>query len=146
MDLTLRRLAFRKDGILGDLYSDNGSFLCSTLEHAYPINSSGFAPKIPLGFYRCVKGIHKLSHSPSFETFEVTDVPGHSGILFHTGNFNNDSEGCILVGEHDEYPDTKALILMDSRKTFEKFMLAQAQIKEFILTVVDYRVTDPLEA
>ena len=50
---------------------------------------------IPAGKYEC-----RMVESPKFgKTFEVTNVPGRSAILFHKGNIADDSHGCILVGE-----------------------------------------------
>lgn len=50
---------------------------------------------IPLGKYFC-----KSERHPRFgQTWLVTDVPGRSAIYFHVGNFRNETEGCILVGE-----------------------------------------------
>ena len=130
MDLILKRTLFNKDGILGELISDNGIFECATLEHAYPINSHGFEPKLPTGLYTCVRGMHRLSHMPHpFETFEIMNVPGHTGILFHPGNFNNDSEGCVLLGEYHQ--GQGHLLILNSQKTFERFIKAQNGINEF---------------
>jgi len=48
--------------------------------------------------------MHRLGHGATltkpFSTFEVTGVEGHSGLLFHRGNYNKDSAGCILVGQN----------------------------------------------
>ncbi len=136
MDLVLRRIHSESDGILGVLYSsDVHGFRCDTLEHAYRAPSGDFVPKLPPGFYACRRGMHKLEHMHvPFETFEVTDVPGHTGILFHVGNFNKDSDGCILLGECDQRAPN--LVLLHSKDTFNKFMAAQHSMHEFLLTVL----------
>lgn len=139
MDMVLRRLANRQDGIVGELQSDDIlSFKCATLEHAYADDRGGWFSKIPIGFYKCVRGMHKLTHGPMFETFEIKYVPGHTGILFHTGNFNNDSMGCVLLGERMEDRPGQAVMIANSKITFELFMRAQRNVKEFNLTVINY--------
>lgn len=139
MDMVLRRLNFRDDGILGELVSDDiVSFSCATLEHAYTDEQNGWVPKLKSGLYRCVYGTHQLAHHPHpFKTFEITNVPGHTNILFHIGNFNNDSEGCVLLGQR--MPDGGgSLMISDSKVTFERFMNVQRGVSEFNLTVIDY--------
>jgi hypothetical protein len=32
------------------------------------------------------------------ETFRVKDVPGRAGIIFHAGNYQDETQGCILLG------------------------------------------------
>lgn len=49
---------------------------------------------IPAGIYTCVP----YTSSKHSDVYEVTDVPGRSYILFHSGNFESDTLGCILVG------------------------------------------------
>ena len=74
--------------------------------------------------------MHKLEVGAEFETFEITGVPGHSGILFHTGNTNNDSSGCVLLGT-----DTTRLGISDSRLAFSKFMAMMVGIDKVELHV-----------
>ena len=93
MIVTLKRTEFRDDGIFGELSAGNLNLV--TLEHSYDKK-----PKIPVGTYKCVRGVHHLANMVHpFTTFEVTGVPGHTNILIHPGNWNSDSEGCILVGK-----------------------------------------------
>ena len=103
--LGLTRLRFLRSGIFGILSDPVGPLVLHTLEHAYAITpevvsaSTSYTPKIPPGTYRCVRGMHRLAHMDhDFETFEVTGVEGHTNLLFHIGNFNEDSNGCILLG------------------------------------------------
>lgn len=134
MNLLLKRNDFGPAGIFGVLSSVDESFqVALTLEHSYagkgdPIT---YIPKLPPGEYLCVKGMHKLANmSQPFETFEVTNVPGHTGILFHVGNYNSDSQGCILLGAtRMQYAVTM------SKHTFDNFMKLQAAVESFILSV-----------
>lgn len=128
MDLQLRRTAYKDAGIFGELVNIDGHILLQTLEHSY-----NDKPKVPQGEYKCVRGQHKLAHQDhSFETFEVTGVPDHTGILFHVGNFDNDSSGCILLGL-----SAGGTQLFSSREAFQKFMALQQGVDSFTLIVTD---------
>lgn len=127
--MILKRHTWVEAGIFGDLHDGERKWAC-TLEHSY---GSGIEwnPKLPAGLYECVRGMHQLKGMVApFETFEVTNVPGHSGILFHVGNFNDDSEGCILLGRY-----VMGNMLMQSRMTFLEFMKEMEGIDSFPLTV-----------
>jgi hypothetical protein len=138
VDLTLRRLQYRQDGIFSELLKDDGEQFCVTIEHAYPQNGHGFQPKLPDGVYVCERGEHRLEgmYKP-FITFEIMNVPGHTGILFHVGNFNNDSNGCVCVGEMiGQNPNENgAQIIFNSQRTFDKFIALQEGLNSFVLTV-----------
>lgn len=129
MKIRLVRKDFRNFGIFGELIAD--SFILKTLEHAY-LNEKGFyVPKVPAGAYLCRRGPHRLhGMKETFETFMLMDVPNADGILFHWGNYNSDSEGCILLGlTRDEHMVTQ------SRKAFSKFMELMEGCEEFNLIV-----------
>jgi hypothetical protein len=137
MNLTLKRTDYREDGCFGNIFDESGKQIGVTLEHAFDAGHGigSYAPKIPPGTYKCVRGQHRLDHSTSpFETFEVTGVQGHSGILFHVGNYNKDSDGCILVG-HGYGGDPR--MIYQSKMTFDSFMNLQHNVNEFTLTVED---------
>lgn len=142
MNLTLARTDKEVDGIFGTLVSEDGSFSCITLEHAYDSgNGDGsYAPKTLPGIYKCVRGEHQLAHMTSpFTTFMITHDDGHTNVLFHVGNFNEDSEGCILLGRRvvpRDPPETGNMIT-SSKNTFNAFMDLQKDVTEFILTVRD---------
>jgi len=129
---TIIREQFKPDGILGRLFNDDMDQLACTMEHSY-----NNLPKLPVGTYRCQRGMHSLHSRPNpFETFEVMDVPHHTGILFHAGNYNDDSNGCILVGETCA-TDARGCMVTRSRKTFTQFMQDLDGVESFTLEVVD---------
>ena len=131
MNLALDRNEWSKDGIFGRLLDENGQEIAVTCEHAYSDGSDAWASKIPPGLYQCVKGMHRLhGHTLDFETFEIIGVHGHSGLLFHCGNTNEDSEGCVLLG----LTRTDKMIL-SSRMAFDRFMLKQKGVTSFTLVV-----------
>jgi len=130
--MRLVRTTYNADGILGTLSAEDGFPLAVTLEHSY----NGL-PKLPAGSYRCQRGLHTLHSQPvPFWTFEVMDVPHHTGILFHAGNYNDDSNGCILVGETCA-TDARGCMVTRSRKTFTQFMQDLDGVESFTLEVVD---------
>jgi hypothetical protein len=139
MNLILKRVHKLSHGIFGFLYIEKTTQerLAVTLEHAYMNEKSEWYAKVPAGKYLCKRGLHKLPNMDhNFETFEVTNVPGHWGILFHVGNFNKDSEGCILLGrEFNNMSEPRAI--SGSRSAFAEFMGLQGGLAEFYLTVED---------
>lgn len=134
MDLVLRRTQHRPDGIFGELFDTKGELMAYTLEHSY-VSGAGWEPKIPVGTYRCQRGTHRLhGMREPFETFEVIGVSGRTNLLIHWGNFNNDSQGCILLGDALS-PSLRGEMVLHSRVTFARFMKAQSGCSEFSLSV-----------
>jgi hypothetical protein len=72
----------------GEMLID-GQHACWTLEPAQPI---------PAGTYDLT-----IDFSERFQRLmpHVNNVPGHTGIRIHWGNWRKDTEGCTLVGESE---------------------------------------------
>ena len=121
-DLELVRVAVAPDGCFGVLLIDGIPAGPVSLERTYPLAES--APrgpqfvKIPAGRYRCRRTIYQRG---GYDTFEVTGVLGHSRLLWHAGNVEGDSEGCILVGQRFGWFGSRPAVL-DSRLGFAEFM------------------------
>lgn len=113
--LELTRVAEHRGATLGVLSFD-GMPRVVTLEEAWRDNQRQISC-IPTGNYTISR--HR---SPKFgETFIVNDVPGRSHILFHAGNTDEDTLGCILVGcEYGEIKKKPAVLR--SRAAFLLFM------------------------
>ncbi len=135
MNMSIMRNTFDKDGIFGEMKSDDGSFSCLTLEHAYKSNDS-FYPKVPEGTYLCVRGNHRLeSMDKEFVTFELQDVPRCIGILIHCGNKNEDSSGCILIAKNWGNRSDGGKMICDSKSSFQEFIKLQDGNDQFFLTI-----------
>jgi len=86
---------------------------------------------IPSGTYVC-----KRVNSPKFgNTFEITGVPNRSHILFHSGNIDDDSRGCVLVGEAFNPVKGKDGIT-SSREGFAEFLRRTETVNTFNLEVI----------
>lgn len=135
MNLHLKRLHYGEDGVYGNLTGDGVNLY--TIEKSYNENGA-WTPKIPQGVYDCKRGMHQLqdpktgSLKAPFETFEVMNVPNHTGCLFHRGNWSSDSHGCILLGLEI---DLSKHMLLESAVAFYKFMNAQYDEPGFMLAV-----------
>src|ERR1035438_7786436 len=100
MNLTLRRNRQDLYGVFGMLTDEIDNGVCVTLEHAFKNADGTYSALVPAGTYLCVRGQHRLEGmTNTFETFEVTGIIGHTGVLFHRGNYQSDSSGCLLLGE-----------------------------------------------
>lgn len=128
MKLSLIRKFKGNKYTIGNLCID-GTFFCNTIEDAVRelpescLDSSRRIPckcnekvyghtAIPAGTYTIT-----LEHSPKFNRKMpyLHDVPHFLGILIHWGNTEDDSDGCIIVGENS----VKGKVL-NSRTTFNK--------------------------
>ncbi|KKN08348.1 hypothetical protein LCGC14_1057540 [marine sediment metagenome] len=117
-------------GTFGILRIDKQVF-CVTLEPKDEENATDIS-SIPAQQYVCKRTI-----SPRFgETFEITGVPDRFNVLFHAGNTDEDTEGCVILAEHYGKLGKNRAIL-NSGNTFKKFMLIMEGIDEFLLTIIE---------
>jgi hypothetical protein len=125
--LKLQTLSIEEDGCFSELLDETGKRLCFTLERTFDNN----AVIIPNGTFNCVK---TFFHRGGYNTFELTGVEGHERLLFHCGNSEADSIGCILVGLSQGVLDGKKAILQ-SRAAFAVFNSVTLGLDEFDLEV-----------
>ena len=125
---TLKRISLILDGTFGVLLDGNIPFAL-TCEREWLDNKPEISC-IPTGIYFC-----KRVNSPRFgDTFEVMNVPGRTSILFHSGNTEDDSKGCILVGEEFGSVNGKTAVL-SSKRGFAEFLERLKGQNEFNLRI-----------
>lgn len=127
--VTLKRISFRPDGTFGVLLIGDLP-ICVTVERPWRNNEKGISC-IPSGSY-----IARRVASPKFgDTFEVTQVPNRTAILFHSGNLADDSHGCIILGEsYNIWTDGRGSVA-SSKIAVAEFLKLLKDSKEFQLTV-----------
>ena len=137
--ITLKRFPSTTEGTFGVIFemSKGGEWIpfCLSLERRWMNNEKGKSC-IPKGEFLC-----KRVQSPKFgDTFEVANVINRSEILFHKGNLDDDSHGCILVGEmfdpiYDKAWQGYSPGVAASGKGFEEFLGKLKGDAEFKLVV-----------
>lgn len=132
MELLLIRIARKDRYTIGRLYViENGlrKYLCDTLENADRLffgkpKMKGITA-IPCGRYEIVQNIRspRFGNNPFYKNLcdgylpRFKNVPMFDGVLFHAGNDENDTDGCVLVGENRVVGK-----VLDSRKTLTALM------------------------
>ena len=143
MRILLQRHALKAGYTIGRM-EINGKYFCDTLEDTdrglresmtedeiAALKVKG-ATAIPIGTYR----IDMQTRSPRFGRVlpRLVSVKGYAGVLIHSGNTADDTEGCILVGENRERGK-----VLNSRATLERLLVflraAQAEGEEIKLTI-----------
>lgn len=106
--LTLIRGMSDKDATFGTLFLD-GYYLCSTVEDQFqpgPVKVM-HETRIPEGRYQIILRTHGGFHARYSAKFpdmhrgmlQLKDVPRFTDILIHCGNDDDDTSGCVIVGE-----------------------------------------------
>jgi len=113
------------------VFIENNIPFALTLERPWLDNETDVSC-IPPGIYTC-KRFHSSKHP---DTFQIMDVPGRTGVLFHTGNLMEHSAGCVLVGEMFE-PYKGEPAILSSKKGFTEFMTKLENVNEFQLLIQD---------
>jgi len=113
MKLKVLRFSSQEDSTSGLLFLEKESrleFLCYTLEDEYRDSKVRGETRVPAGVYkiqlRQEGGFHQR-YSRKYGSMHkgmlhVTDVPGFEYILIHTGNTDEHTAGCLLVGDSQE--------------------------------------------
>ena len=143
MRILLQRHALKAGYTIGRM-EVNGQYFCDTLEDtdrglSEEMSEAEIAARkvkgataIPIGTYR----IDMQTRSPRFGRVlpRLLSVKGYAGVLIHSGNTADDTEGCILVGENRERGK-----VLNSRATLEHLLAflraAQAEGEEIELTI-----------
>lgn len=110
MKLFVDRFTNNGDTTIGKLSIDN-IFECFTLEDEPRTEKVYGETRIPAGTYEITlrkEGTFHDRYKERFKTFHVgmlwvRNVPGFEYILIHCGNTDEDTAGCLLVGE--QYKD-----------------------------------------
>lgn len=138
MNIELKRIALKDTYTIGKLYIDSAYF-CDTLEDkdrgiedSMPIEKIMFLKKphitaIPTGTYTVI-----LNYSNRFKRIMplVMNVKGFAGIRIHAGNTDEDTDGCILVGENK----AKGKVL-NSKDTYNRLLERIKSADKVYLTV-----------
>ena len=140
--LLLSRFAYTPDGTFGRLtLLGLSGVVWQTCEDDWRDNEVSQSC-IPTGTYT----LRRVVTPKHGETFQVTDVPGRSAILIHSGNTEEDVQGCILLGlrrgcrniadeDDPEHRNRDKWAVLDSRVAFEGFMRAMSGVQQATLTV-----------
>ena len=129
--VTLTRVVNSRDGVMGVLVV--GAYpVCVTLEPPDGINTlEGGDSCIPPQIYDlCV-----WDKSPSKKwCYHINNVPGRTNILIHSGNTDDDTAGCILLGMSFGSLNGKVAVL-ESRNAIKRLRRILDKSKEFILHI-----------
>lgn len=133
MDLILTRQERQSQGVFSLL--TGGPITLYTCEHSYQNADGSWDAKVQPGEYVCVRGPHSLDGVHIFTTYEITGVVGHTNILFHPGNTEIDSEGCVLLGLGFSTLNGMKDVSR-SQEAFLAFINWQAGVERFTLKVL----------
>ncbi len=137
MDLLLPRFSSQKNDTLGLLYID-GDFVCFTLEDEHRTKKIYGETRIPEGEYqvklRTYGGFHERYKKKFPEMHKgmlhLQNVPGFQHVLIHVGNNDDDTAGCILVGNSAEQNITKNGFIGSSVDAYKRIYPPIAQALE----------------
>ena len=131
--LELYRFSSQKDRTLGILFFKNHEtnekdFLCFTIEDEKRAVKVYGETRIPQGTYKIEyrkEGGYHNKYSKRFPSIhrgmlEIRDVPNFNYILLHIGNSDDDSDGCLLLGNVLSQNITKDGFLGQSTECYKR--------------------------
>lgn len=127
MRILVERYMSNDEATLGKLYLD-GEFFCWTLEDQFQDEKVQDETRIPAGTYdiklRDAGGMNVKYHARyDFHRgmLHLQDVPEFTWVYIHTGNIDDHTSGCLLVGDHK---DEDRLTIGGSRDAYRRLYSA----------------------
>ena len=130
MKLEVIRFSSQNDSTLGLLFdvTDGRKFLCFTLEDEARDTKIMAETRIPAGIYelklRTVGGFHgrysKKYGSCNKGMIHVQNVPNFRYILWHTGNNDEHTAGCLLLGDTSQQNISKEGFIGGSTSAYKR--------------------------
>ena len=153
MKLQVLRNQFGKDATNGMLFID-GVFECYTLEDQYQAVKVMHETCIPEGKYdinfRKTGGFHakytERYQNAHYGMLHIQDVPNFTYILIHTGNSDEHTSGCLIVGETQQDLDISKDGFIGSSAVAYKKMYAKVagQLLQGKDVTIEYTTIDNL--
>jgi len=130
MKLEVLRFSSHSDSTLGLLFdvTEGRKFLCFTLEDEARVTKVMAETRIPEGKYelklRTVGGYHER-YTKKYGSFHkgmihVQDVPNFKYILWHTGNTDEHTAGCLLLGDTSQQNISKEGFIGASTEAYKR--------------------------
>ena len=153
MKLEVLRISSQKDSTNGILFdvTEGRKFLCYTLEDEHREDKIKGETRIPAGTYkitlRKVGGFHGRYEKKYEEMHKgmlwVRDVPNFEYILIHTGNTDEHTAGCLLLGSSQQENISKSDGFISASVTaYKRVYPPIAKVledgEEVTITYVDY--------
>lgn len=153
MNFILQRFSDNKTSTLGLLFkkaseNDRLIFQSYTLEDEYRDVKLAEETRIPAGFYELgIKELNTLmtlkyrSKYPWFKShIEIKNVKGFSGVYIHIGNSDEDTAGCLLLGDNADNNNLGHGSISNSTQAFKRFytmMYDHLLVKKAFLEIRD---------
>ena len=153
MKLEVLRFSSDNDSTLGALFdvTEKRKFLCFTLEDEFREVKVSGETRIPSGTYnitlRTVGGCNQRYDDKFGTDFNkgmlwVRDVPGFEYILIHIGNTDDNTDGCLLVGDSQTQNITKNGFIGSSTDAYTRIYPPIADVLvdggKVTITYIDY--------
>ena len=154
MELEVLRVSSQDDstnGILFDITGGQRKFLCYTLEDEHRETKVMAETRIPAGTYRITLRTVGGHHSRYIKKYGdmhkgmlwVRNVPNFEYILIHTGNTDEHTAGCLLVGDSQQanFGDSNGFV-GSSTQAYKRIYPPIAAVleagEEVTITYIDY--------
>lgn len=154
MKLEVIRFSSQKDstnGILFEVVEGKRNFLCYTLEDEHREEKVFGETRVPSGTYeitlRTVGGFHSRYTKKYGEMHKgmlwVRNVPGFEYILIHTGNTDEHTAGCLLLGDSQQNNAIKSDGFIGSsvqayKRVYPKVAKALESNEKVTITYIDF--------
>ena len=154
MELEVLRFSSQKDstnGLLFDITGGKRRFLCYTLEDEHRDVKVAGETRVPAGTYRVTLrttgGFHGRYLKKYGEMHKgmlwVRDVPNFEYILIHTGNTDEHTAGCLLVGDSQQanFGDSNGFVGSSTqayKRIYPPIAAALEAGEEVTITYIDY--------
>ena len=153
MKLEVLRISSESDSSSGLVFDvTNGrKFLCYSLEDEYRSEKVMHETRVPAGTYKILlrkEGGFHGRYTKKYGDFHkgmlhVQDVPGFEWILIHTGNTDEHTSGCLIVGDSQENNQLmKNGFIGKSVQAYKRIYIPIAEAlengEEVTITYVDY--------
>ncbi len=154
MRLELYRYSSQKDSTLGMMFlvdkAGKKEFMCYTLEDEYRQNKIYGETRIPAKQYYIElrkEGGYNEKYKKRFKDIHegmlhITNVPNFNWILIHCGNTDDNTDGCILVGDTSQQNISKEGFIGNSsecyKRIYPKILRILKSQKNLIIKIINF--------